>query len=447
MALSGDVSMQEKMRLGDVTDIYYYGTKTLEKQAIPTVQDTRFFQALPNLFSGSSTFIISPDQGVSDVIVGVRLPAVGELGVTSYNGLSLTRGWAYQLVNKISVRYGGSSQYFFTGEQIFVQNMRECSNPTSRDALVQLGGNELKKPSDFAGDNLYGYIVLNLPHSSPNGSLEKPNPFPSELLNQPIVITLEINPIQSIFKTCSGVLAPAVTGGNATPPNQLADGWFQVRQVHAMDGGMLMRPMGAGAGYSYPLKAFYQNEIQVRLRDDTAQQPITLTGFRAGDVRSIFFWIEDRLALDGVSPNPNPYAWVNPRDVQLIYNGTVYQNYKGTSAQMWDLMATDVPSQFANSVVSRVAGTNDPALALSSTAVVTNWINLPFSQVYEQLSGCHLMVHGKKIENAVVNVLLNLPQKINPATGLAVAGDYVMHAVYAYNSLLFCSAGSSEYIF
>jgi hypothetical protein len=199
--------------------------------------------------------------------------------------------------------------------------------------------------------------------------------------------------------------------------------------------------MGAGAGYSFPLKAFYQNEIQVRLQDNTSQQPITLTGFRAGDVRSIFFWIEDRLAADGVSPNPNPYAWVNPRDVQLIYNGTVYQNYKGTSAQMWDLMASDVPAQFANSVVSRTAS-NDPALALTSTAVVTNWINLPFSQVYEQLSASHLMVHGKKIENAVVNLLLNLPAKAGGA-----AGDYVLHAVYAYNSLLFCSAGSSEYIF
>lgn len=424
--------MQEKMRLGDVTDIYYYGTKTLEKQAIPTVQDTRFFQALPNLYSGSSTFIISPDQGVSDVIVGLRLPAVGELGQTSYNGLCLSRGWGYQLVNKISVRYGGSSQYFFTGEQIFVQNMRECSNPTSRDALVTLGGNEMKKPADFAGDNLFAYVVLNLPHSSPNGSLEKPNPLPSELLNQPIVITLELNPIQSIFSVAS----PAVTEGNATPPNQLADGWFQVRQVHALDGGMLMRPMGAGAGYSYPLKAFYQNEIQVKLANTTEQQSVTLTGFRAGDVRSIFFWIEDR------NDTLNPYKWVYPRDVQLLYNGTVYQNFKGTSGQIWDLMNTDVPAQFVNSKIVRSSTVNTAAGAFTSTNIMTNWVNLPFSQVYEQLSGAHLMVHGKKIENAVVNLLLSLPAREDGG-----AGDYVLHAVYAYNSLLFMSAGSSEYIF
>lgn len=430
MALSGDVSMQERMRLGEVADIYYYGTKTLEKQAIPTVQDTRFFQALPSLYQGSSTFIISPDQGLSDVILGVQLPATPAAGGgsgASYAGLAVTRGWAYQLINKISVRYGGSSQYFWTGSQIFVQNMRECSNPDARDRLVQLGGTEMSKPSDFAGDNLYGYVVLNLPHSSPNGSLEKPNPFPTELLNQPIVITVELNAIPSIFKVAS----PAVTG-QATAPIKLEQGWFQCRQVHANDGGMLMRPMGAGAGYSFPLKAFYQNEIEVRLQNSADQQSVVLTGFRAGDVRSIFFWIEDTDNND-----LNPYKWVFPRDVQLLYNGTVYQNYKGTSSEIWDLMGSDVPAAFNTSVLAR-SGNADPALAFTSSADYIKWVNMPFSQVYEQLSASHLMVHGKKIENAVVNLLLTTPQ---------AKDTYKLHVVYAYNSLLFCSAGSSEYIF
>ena len=430
MALSGDVSMQERMRLGEVSDIYYYGTKTLEKQAIPTVQDTRFFQALPSLYQGSSTFIISPDQGVSDVILGLQLPATPAAGGGSgaaYNGLAVNRGWAYQLVNKISVRYGGSSQYFFTGSQVFVQNMRECTSPYTRDSLVALGGAEMKVPADFAGDNMYGYVVLNLPHSSPNGGLEKPNPFPSELLNQPIVITVELNAISSIFRIASDPVP-----SQATPPIKLEDGWFQVRQVHANDGGMLMRPMGSGAGYSFPLKAFYQNEIQVRLQNSAGQQSVVLTGFRAGDVRSIFFWIEDTEAS-----TLNPYDWVFPRDVQLLYNGAVYQNYKGTSSEIWDLMASDVPANFNNSRLID-SGSGVTATAFTSEAALTKWVNMPFSQVYEQLSASHLMVHGKKIENAVVNLLLTTPQ---------AKDTYVLHAVYSYNSLLFCSAGSAEYIF
>ena len=164
MSLAGDASLQDKMRLGDVKDIYYYGTKTLEKQAIPTVQDTRFIQALPAKGAGSSTFLISPDQGVSDVLLAVKLPVqAGEGGTATYNGLALPRGWLYRMIRQVSVRYGGSSQYFFTGEQILVQNLRECTSPSTRDALFQLGGSELLTPAAFVGDAMYAYVPLNLP--------------------------------------------------------------------------------------------------------------------------------------------------------------------------------------------------------------------------------------------------------------------------------------------
>jgi hypothetical protein len=52
------------------------------------------------------------------------------------------------------------------------------------------------------------------------------------------------------------------------------------------------------------------------------------------------------------------------------------------------------------------------------------------------------MVRGKMIENAVVNVNLALPYTV--ANGET---NFVMHAVYSYNSLLFMSAGSAEYVF
>lgn len=422
MASMGDMSLQEKMRLGETKDIYYYNSKTLEKNAIPALQDTRFVQEFPSLGAGSSTFIYSPDQGVQDIVVGLKLPEVGAIAGLTYNGLAVPKAWGYQLINRISVRYAGSSQYFFTGDQIFVQNMRECSNPVSKESLVQLGGAEMKTVDDFAGDNLYAYVPLNLPHSSTNASLEKPNPLPSELLNQPIVVTVELKPLSAIFFAAAGV-APA-----SVVPSQLDKAWFQVRAVHALDAGQLMRPMGHGHGYSYALKAFYQNEIDVPLASTTSIQSVTLTGFRAGQVRSIFFWIED------TSDVKNRYIWVMPRDITLTYNGLVYQNYKGTSSQIWDLLGTDVPSNYIGSkLTDQGAGagwTSEPKLV--------NWINMPFSMIYEQLSGSSLYVTGKAIENAVVNLQLATPE---------AKSTYVLKAVYSYNSLLFMSAGSCEYLF
>jgi hypothetical protein len=425
--LPGD--LMATMRLGEDKDIYYYGSKTLEKQVIATVQNTRFKQALPSLTGGSSTFIISPDEGVSDIILAVKLPAQGEGtgvggGVVDYSGSALPKAWAYQLIKQCSVRYGSSSQYFFTGAQMFVQNLREASNPSSKNYIATLGGACLKSngenagAGDFRGDALYAYVVLNLPHSSSNASLEKPNPLPTEMMNQPIVITVEMNPIQSIFK-----------GGSAVPV-RLEDAYFQVRQIQAQDRGQLMRPTGMDSAYSYPLKAFYQNEIQVPLIATTSEQSVTLTGFRQGDVRSIFFWIEDTLDSN------NPYNWLLPRDVKLLYNGSVYHDFTGTSSQIWDVLGCDIPSNFENAVL-------DLSGAWSTRDTLTNWVNLPFSQVYEQLSGTHLMVKGKEINNAVVNVSLKLPAY----TGASNAGRFILHAVYAYNSILLMSGGGAEYIF
>lgn len=433
MSMPGD--MQEKMRLGDTKDIYYYNSKTLEKQAIATIQDTRFNQAINNLKGGSSTFIISPDEGVTDVIIGIKLPATpAEGGTADYRGLALSKGWAYRLIKSCSVRYGGSSQYFFSGSQMFVQNMRECSNPSSKERLVNLGGatllcsNSDLSGGKFAGDGLYAYAVLNLPHSTTNASLEKSNPFPTEAMNQPIVITLELNNIASIFKKIPSALG--------TAPDTLAEGYFQVRQVHAVDRGQLMRPTAHGEAYSFPLKAFYQNEISVPLEPVTTNQSVTLTGFRQGDVRSIFFWIEDTLDSD------NPYNWVLPKDVKLIYNGTTYQDYKGISSQMWDLLGTDVPSYFSNAVLD----VSQSSIAVATDAI-TNWVNLPFSQIYEQLSGTHLMVKGKEINNAVVGVDLSLPAFSTPVGVTNSRGRFVLHAVYAYNAILLVSGGSAEYCF
>jgi hypothetical protein len=118
--------------------------------------------------------------------------------------------------------------------------------------------------------------------------------------------------------------------------------------------------------------------------------------------------------------------------VQLTYNGTVIHNFKGTSSQIWDLMGSDVPSNFNNSKLDISGG------VFTSEPIRTNWVNLPMSQVFEQLSGSHLMVGGLKIENAVVN--LNLRMAVPKST-------YVARFVYSYNSILFVSGGSAEYIY
>ena len=445
MQMEDGRSIQEALRLGKSMDIYYYTSDTTSKQSIPTVVDTRFYQNLTSLGAGSSTFIISVDQGVGDIILSATLPTQvpepGE-GDINYLNLALPRGWLYSLINRFSVRYGTSSQYFWTGAQCLIENLREMPNPTTRDNLFALGGAAMTSVSGenpFSGDNLTAYAYLNLPHNSPNGSLGKPNPFPSELIGQPIVITLELNDLKSIFSSTNAL------GSVASAPSALASSYFQVRQVHAYDAGDLMK-MPMGSVYSFPTKAFYQNEVQVRVGTVgsggaivTGPNPysLSLTGFRNGQVRSIFFWVTKNSETTGVVSPAGPFAknftkYYLPTDIELLYNGTVYYRTIGTGAQMWSLCNTETPPLLQNTSFS-ING----AGALVLTPTVSNWVEMPFSQVFEQLSGAHMYVAGKAIQNAVVNLQITLPDNDN----------YTCHFVYSYNCALMIKDKSCEYAF
>lgn len=435
--LGSSMGIQSAMRLGSTTDIYYYTSKTLSKQAIPTIVDNRFYQQLTSLGAGSSTFIISVDQGISDIILSVKLP-VGTVGGTiDYTGYALPRGWVYNLINRLSCRYGSSSQYFWTGSQVLLENLREMPNPTTRDQLYELGGALMTTIAQFSGDNLYAYAYLNLPHSSPNGSMGKPNPFPSELIGQPIVITLELNPLQSIFSTND------VAGSVSDAPKALESAYFQVRQVHAKDAGDLMSmPGGKGSAYSLPLKAFYQNEVNIQVGgtgtlDITkpVKHDLQLTGFRSGEVRSIFFTV---IKESDINPSTNVRHVKNfnnfilPKDVELLYNGSVFYRALNGSSQMWSLVTTETPPLLQATVLS-FDGFNN----IISTSKTANWTEIPFAQVFEQLSGAHMYVAGKLILNSVVNLSITLPDN----------DKYRINLVYSYNSALMFSDKSCEYIF
>lgn len=434
-------NLQSAMRLGGAKDIYYYTAATTSKQSIETVVDTRFKQALNNLRQGSSTFIISVDQGISDILLGVKLPAGLAGTAISYEGLGLPQGWLYQAIARTSIRYAGSSQYFWTGAQTLIECLREMPNPTTRDQLFQLGGAAMvgaalgSGQGDFVGDNLFAYAYLKFPHNSPNGSLMKPNPFPSELLAQPIVVTLELSSLQQLFSS-------ALSGGSvALAPQSFESAYFQVKQVHAKDRGELMMPSpDRSRAYSFPTVAFYQNQIDVPLVQ-AAGTPnnILLTGFRNGQVRSIVCWVTrdgDERPVTSAPFVKNYNNYILPHDIQLLYNGTVYNDFPGASSQFWNLVSSETPSQINATVLALGSG------VCTKVAKVVNWVELPFSQVYEPLSGAHMYVAGKEIMNAVVNMSLTIPV---PADGYA--GSYTAHFMYVYNCTQMVSGGDCAYVF
>ena len=99
-------SVQQLVRPGMATDLYYPDSETAGKQAFRTSQTTRFTQAFTTTGAGGgvSSFQIPPANGIQDIVCSFSLPA-GTL-----SDLAVPIGWGYALIKQISYRYGGSTQ-------------------------------------------------------------------------------------------------------------------------------------------------------------------------------------------------------------------------------------------------------------------------------------------------------------------------------------------------
>jgi hypothetical protein len=98
-------------------------------------------------------------------------------------------------------------------------------------------------------------------------------------------------------------------------------------------------------------------------------------------------------------------------------------------------VSTETPSRLDSSVLS-VTGTQ-ASPTFTDTPAPRSWVEIPFSQVYEQLSGSHMYVAGKSIMNAVVNLSLSLPE----------ATACTLHAMYSYNCVMMIADGTVSYVF
>ena len=417
---------QSVINPGAVKDVYYYGETNTSKQLFPVVKNNRFLQQFANLSGGTSQFVISPNMGVSDIVCRLQLPTEGSSGAT-YANVFTQLGWGYSLIRTISVRYGGSSQYFWTGAQMLVQNLLDCENDSKKQAMLELGGLQATG-SALSGAEVYLYI--NLPHNSPRAE-GKPLPFPSDLLTQPIVVTIELNSIASVFGY--------ITGQSTGAPTALAAAEIQVNQEYLVDSADLLarrEDMNVQAA-TVPLKYFAQQEVLVRGLA-AGSQSIVLTGFRAGEVRDILLWAEPVVASSVGSAGQ--LFWGDLSNVVLTYNGEIFFTSNGGVAQMWNLIEDKKLPGFDITNINPATGA--PA---ASSDKVAKWVDVKFSQVDIPRDRMYDLISGKPILNAVVQLSCVLPSL--PTVAGAAASSWTLHALYLYNASLLCSRGTTDYVF
>ena len=419
-------SVQQLVRPGKCVDLYYPDPETAHKQCFRTIQNTRYIQQFQSLGAGSSVFTIPPNNGVQDIILTLELPSSAD-GIT-YSGLAIPSGWGYALIKQVSFRYGGSSQYFLSGQQLLQNSLRKTSNGAARDDLFNLGGTAAAAgaaaPGDFTARQR-AYVWLSLPHTIPTADGKLP-PLPTDLLTQQVQITVELYPIADIFS--------AATGAAGSPPTALSFAEFQVQQVILENQGdaLARRVDMTSHALSYPIE-FTQQEVVVPLANAVAQN-VTLTGFRSGECRNIQVWITKDSDTSGAIVNP--WKWYAPEDMSMTYAGEVYARFDRGSAALWNLV-NGRQSAAVNEVL--VADAGGGACSITS-AFLGRWMELPFAQTYDDMTAHSTYTAGKPITNGIVNLAFNLPQ------GLSAAADYKLHVSYNYNAVLTFSQGTCDYV-
>jgi hypothetical protein len=313
---------------------------------------------------------------------------------------------------------------------MLAENLLDCENDSKMDQILNLGGGSATGAA-LAGAEAFLYI--NLPHCSLRAE-GKPLPFPSDLLTQSIIVTIELNPIQSVFGF--------ITGQTTGAPTALQVAEFQVNQEYLSDSADLLArrvDMNTNA-LSVPLKYFAQQEVVTRFQTGVVgPQTINLTGFRAGEVRDIQLWLEPIFANGAGVGAIGQFAWAPLRDVVLTYNGEIFFTANGGVSQMWNLIED---KKSANVAMINV----DPATGAPLAVPITStWTLVKFSQVDVPRDRMYDLISGKPILNAVVNLQATLPAL--PTYAGATAVSWNLHAVYYYNASLLVSRGTTDYIF
>jgi hypothetical protein len=429
-------STQQMLVGGKCEDYQYPDPQTAKKQCWRTSLSTKFVVGFNTLTAGVNTLTIPPNNGISDVLVQIVLTPP-----TTTANVALPSGWGYSLINRLSYRAGGSSQFFLTGDQVLNNALRLCPDGSARDAMIQLGGPAIA-PAGWANpNNLVAYVWLSLPWAHPSAVSKMP-PLPSDCLTQQVQIQLEINNITSVTSNNGGSLAGLA----------VASGSFYVQQVHLSNqGDSIARRMNMTEhSLNYPLE-FTQQEFSINLPGTLASgatQTVSLTGFRSGEVKEVVAWLTCDVDTVGVVKNYN--KWYAPQDIVVTYAGDQYARYDKGASQLWNLINGRIVPQAAVSVNQTSGGSivNQPS--------VTQWAVLPFAQPYEPETYHTNLMAGKEITNGIIQLSFKLPFAPDAFTGAtaggisaggSISGGWTIHFSYVYNSVLVFSQGTCDFAF
>jgi hypothetical protein len=194
--------------------------------------------------------------------------------------------------------------------------------------------------------------------------------------------------------------------------------------------------------YAYPAE-FVQQVVRVPITSTVGQSPIpsqslVLTGFRAGQVKSLEMWLTRGAdtalgtSTGGDTGGYNPFNWYLPTALRVTYSGEVFANYQSSSAPLWNLINSNKSNAFDNLTVTGAGS------AITSASSISQWVSAPFAQPLVDEDAHFIQINGRNITNGIINIDLTVP---------SAQSDWTLNVSYVYCCTILFSSGTADFVF
>lgn len=397
-------------------DLYYPDKSNLKTEKHSLLQRTNAIFNLSAIQSsgGSSSVYVSPTgSAISTIMVAIQLPEASAFP----SGLGLPQSWGYNALNFVQMRIGNSSLFQWSGRQLMLQAIKSAGSPQQANDLMALAGNSMADVNDAitADDGArWAYLTIPMPWCGAEAQ-NSPLGLPTNELSSPVQFIINLKPLSSIV---------GVTQAPAVVPSGLSysSAFLQVKQLIPTSVAMLERK----AHLALPI-VFAQQENSVSGVVGGAARTINLLGFRNGSVKNIEIYCVDESADSALEP----FGYVLPSDVNIVYMGNELHRFNGYSAQYWSTVYGRVPSRWLNPKFNTVTKVFDARL--------TNWVTVPLTGLYTDLDAqMPISSAGIAIQNGIVNCTLTLPDP---------AKTYTVYYYADLQSAIVFHDGTADYAF
>lgn len=411
--------------------LYYNAVNTLVQASQVTWTQGRYKQSLSSpQFGAQSTIIIPNGSFVQTLSLHLEFPAALAANMV------LNRGWGFAAIQSISFLMGSSNvpQITIQGSSIYQLMLAQTEGVLKRSEMLALAGQECKVVD---GTIPVADLIIPLPFSVFAGK-DSPFPFDTNLLQNPITINVQLNPLRNF---CSG------TGVPSYPYYQFGKAEASLKLGDMLDKSAgLRRKMQDNPDliYGYPFNHFqsYQASFDSYGKTSSGQgsgQTINLLGFINADLLGIVIGVQKAIDTNPTRTNDviNPLIYEEVADVSVMFNGLVMHSTTGQQHKLTGMNSVNDATYVQQSIIDipAVSGVGP----FTSTAANVYPVYIDFAQVRS-------MNFHKEYEN--VWRIANNTLTLNLRTPNVVDGTkMVVYCTYVYNGILDVKNGETEIYF